>query len=131
MGTMVLVLLNMIKTLQIEDSKDYRLIFKALTRRDLDITVVESLAELYALPKELLSEFKVVILDGQLPDGTGMQALKFLENNQLSPLVIANSSSDDYNKLMTDLGAKYSLKKDKVQSNIAEVLNLIKSECSL
>lgn len=131
MGTMALALLNMIKTLQVEDSKDYRLIFKALTRRDLDITVVESLSELYALPKELLAEFKVVILDGQLPDGTGMQALKFLEKNQLSPLVIANSSSDDYNKLMTDLGAKYSLKKDKVQSNIAEVLNLIKAECSL
>jgi DNA-binding response OmpR family regulator len=114
--------MDRLKVLQVEDSLSYQVLFSHLSKEILDLHLVTSVNEVKALSKESLADIKLIILDGQLPDGTGMEVLMWLEENQLSIPVVANSSSNEYNRHMMDLGAKWSFNKSQVPKEIKEVL---------
>lgn len=85
-----------IMLLHIEDSPDYSMLFKLKAKGYFDITLCTSLEELKKISPDTLASFQITVCDGQLPDGTGMEALEYLKQFISIPCV-GNSSSDEYN----------------------------------
>jgi DNA-binding NarL/FixJ family response regulator len=67
----------------------------------------------------------VVILDIQMPDGTGMDVLKTIEDNKYSPTVIilTNHPYPSYRKSYIEAGADYFFDKSTEFTKVKEVFN--------
>ena len=67
----------------------------------------------------------VVILDIQMPDGTGMDVLKAIENNEYTPTVIilTNHPYPNYRKSYIEAGADYFFDKSTEFKKVKEVFN--------
>lgn len=114
-----------LKVLQVEDAIDYQILFKQFTKKELDITLVATISDLKNISIKEWQEFQLIILDGQLPDGAGMDVMNYLANQKVELPVVANSSSDKYNQAMIQLGAKWSFNKDRFPKEIKLIISRI------
>lgn len=117
--------MDRIKVLQVEDSINYQVLFRQATKKNIDITLVATIEDLKSLSRAELQSIHLVILDGQLPDGTGMDVIHYLNSLDLSIPIIANSSSEQYNQAMISLGAKWSFNKSDFPREIKLILSQI------
>jgi DNA-binding NarL/FixJ family response regulator len=70
----------------------------------------------------------VVILDIQMPGGTGFDVLKFIQDKNLSPttIVLTNFASENNKKKSVELGAHYFFDKSNEYERILDILNTVK-----
>lgn len=70
----------------------------------------------------------VVILDIQMPGGTGFDVLKFIQETNLSitTIVLTNFASENNKKKSIELGADYFFDKSNEYERILDVLNTVK-----
>ena len=68
---------------------------------------------------------EVVILDIEMPGGSGIDLLRYLKKRQRPPLaiVLTNLSDPQYRKKCKDAGADFFFDKSSEFDNVAEVLN--------
>lgn len=102
------------------------MLFKLKAQNYFAITLCTSVEEVKKLSLDTLSSFKIVVCDGQLPDGTGMEALEYLKSKTEIPCV-GNSSSDEYNTKLSHYCKFTFNKKDllKDSSIIQQCLSLV------
>ena len=70
----------------------------------------------------------VVILDIQMPGGTGFDVLKYIQETDLSitTIVLTNFASDNNKKKSIELGADYFFDKSNEYERILDILNTVK-----
>ena len=70
----------------------------------------------------------VVILDIQMPGGTGFDVLKYIQETNLSitTIVLTNFASDNNKKKSIELGADYFFDKSNEYERILDILNTVK-----
>lgn len=96
---------NKYKILLVEDDANIRTVITTMLESS-DYQVI--LAETCALAKTLFSSYQpdVVILDLGLPDMDGMQFLKFVRQDSLTPVIVLSARSDERDKVSAlDMGA--------------------------
>ncbi len=113
--------MKQIHILQVEDSADYSNLFKFLTKGFFNIHVVESVQMVHELTEESISCFDLVICDGNLPDGTGLEVINYIQSISAIP-IIANSSDINLNNKMKEY-CVFSFTKDEFQKNSKEIIN--------
>lgn len=113
-----------LKILQIEDSESYGLLISHLTKSKWDITRLNSLTELFHYPVHLLNSFDVILIDGHLPDGFGMQAIAYLQEQNCHCPLVANSSDEKMNQKLIQSGAQVSFPKNWIPSHMDEIFTL-------
>lgn len=104
------------KVLIVDDSP---LIIEKITELLEDIKSITHLISCgtYAHALVLLNELKpdVAILDVNLPDGSGIEMLKYLKskNSETTVIMCTNQGSDHYRELLIKLGANFFIDKSK------------------
>lgn len=86
--------------------------------------IIESHSVLSTINQIRVERPDAVILDIQLPDGTGMDVLKFIYAHDPKPLaiVLTNFPSENNRKYCIELGADYFLDKSKEYEQVLHVL---------
>ena len=111
--------------LQIEDSPDYSLIFKARFKSYFNIILCESIAEVKKLPLADLQNISLVVCDGNLPDGLGFDALDYLSSLKISAKMVGNSSDEKLNQQMSKF-TDFSFPKSQLIPKFPDILAQLK-----
>lgn len=117
----------------VEDSRPVRARLKSLLNEIPGVSVVAETSQVAAAMDELEVRCPaVVVVDIDLPDGTGMDLLRFIRQRRLAcvPMVLTNYNQPEFRHCCTALGARYYFDKAHEFDQIAQTLAAMASGSS-
>lgn len=117
---------SLVKVLLVDDSSIVR---ERLIAMLFEVSRIETVSQakdqFEALGLLKRTDPEVVILDIEMPGGSGIDLLRYLKKRQRPPLaiVLTNLSDPQYRKKCKDAGADFFFDKSSEFDNVAEVLN--------
>lgn len=120
-----------LRVVLLEDSAPIRHRLRELLAEDADILIVAAVPSVQEALRALEEDVPdVMIVDIDLPDGTGMDVLRHVHHHRLPtvPIVLTNYDTPEFRLCCQALGARHYLVKSEEFDRVPEVLRQLRAE---